>query len=175
MFTYPYPRPMFTTDCMVFNFIGDDILLLLIERGHEPFKGFWATPGGFMEMDELPEHCAVRELKEETGIEIDKVYFSSLGASVERDPRGRLLSAFYFTLLNNHNCNAIAGDDAKALAWFSIKELPKCATDHEQQIITAVQHIYENTIFNSSNFNSLFSNFSQSDIEKIAKICKEIL
>ena len=68
MYTYKYPHPAVTTDCVVFGFDGNSLSLLLIKRGIEPYKGTWALPGGFMNMDETAEQGALRELQEETGV-----------------------------------------------------------------------------------------------------------
>ena len=67
MYTYKYPRPALTADCLVVG-IGNDgeRFVLLVKRGHEPYEGCWALPGGFMEMEETLEACAQRELAEET-------------------------------------------------------------------------------------------------------------
>ena len=65
-FTYDYPRPCVTTDCLIFRKMELGWSLLLIERGNEPFKGCWALPGGFLEMEEDLDACAARELQEET-------------------------------------------------------------------------------------------------------------
>ena len=69
-YTYKYPHPAVTTDCVVFGFDGKELLVLLIQRGLDPYKGMWAFPGGFLRMDETAEECAKRELKEETGLEV---------------------------------------------------------------------------------------------------------
>ncbi len=66
-FTYKYPRPAITADCVVITREAEP-KVLLIQRGDEPFKGCWAFPGGFMNMDETTEQCAIRELEEETGL-----------------------------------------------------------------------------------------------------------
>ena len=59
-YTYKYPRPAVTADCIVITKEAEP-KVLLIERGDEPFKGCWAFPGGFMNMDETTEQCAIRE------------------------------------------------------------------------------------------------------------------
>ena len=67
-FCYKYPHPSVTADCVIFGFDGVGIKVLLIQRGIEPFKGKWAFPGGFINMNETAEEAACRELEEETGL-----------------------------------------------------------------------------------------------------------
>ncbi|MBO7348230.1 MAG: NUDIX hydrolase [Bacteroidaceae bacterium] len=67
-FCYKYHRPAVTTDCVIFGFDGTKPRVLLIERANEPYKGCWAFPGGFVNMDESCEQGALRELQEETGL-----------------------------------------------------------------------------------------------------------
>ena len=71
-YTYNYPRPAVTADCVVIT-REKEPRVLLIQRGNEPFKGCWAFPGGFMDMDETTEECAVRELEEETGMKVKEL------------------------------------------------------------------------------------------------------
>ena len=68
-YTYKYPRPAVTADCIVITKDAEP-KVLLIQRGIDPFKGCWAFPGGFMNMDETTEQCAIRELEEETGLKV---------------------------------------------------------------------------------------------------------
>ena len=93
-YTYDYPRPMLTADCVVVR-SGSEVLL--VRRGGEPFKGCWALPGGFMEMDETIEHCAVRELEEETGLRFAERDLRLIGvySAPGRDPRGRTVTAAF--------------------------------------------------------------------------------
>ena len=93
-YTYDYPRPMLTADCVVVR-PGSEVLL--VRRGGEPFKGCWALPGGFMEMDETIEHCAVRELEEETGLRFAERDLRLIGvySAPGRDPRGRTVTAAF--------------------------------------------------------------------------------
>ncbi len=132
MYTYEYPRPMLTADCVVTNPQGE---VLLARRGNEPFRGCWALPGGFMEMDETIEHCAVRELNEETGLEVAEEVLRLVGVySVPgRDPRGRTVTVAYAVELMSESAPA-AGDDAAEVRWWPLAELPPLAFDHARII-----------------------------------------
>lgn len=128
-YIYDYERPMLTADCAVVNPSGE---LLLVRRGGEPFKGCWALPGGFMEMDETMEHCAVRELEEETGIQVTEGDLRLIGvySAPGRDPRGRTVTAAYAVTVDD--CTAKAGDDAAEVCWWPLNELPPMAFDHNE-------------------------------------------
>jgi 8-oxo-dGTP diphosphatase len=128
MFTYSYPRPAVTVDAIL---ISKQHSVLLIERGREPFKGQWALPGGFIEMDEALEAACIRELEEETGIRIGELrQFRAYGA-VNRDPRHRTISVVFYAFTESE-LTACAGDDASIAQWFSIDNLPELAFDHQQ-------------------------------------------
>ena len=72
-YTYKYPRPAVTADCVVIT-REEQPKVLLIQRGIDPYKGCWAFPGGLMNMDETTEQCAIRELEEETGLRVSNVH-----------------------------------------------------------------------------------------------------
>lgn len=129
-YTYEYPRPAVTADCIVMT-KEDEPKVLLIERGHEPFKGCWAFPGGFMNMDETTEQCAVRELEEETGLKVNEIKQIGAYSKVDRDPRGRTITVAYLSLVDEP-LPVKGQDDAAKAQWFSIKNLPKLAFDHEE-------------------------------------------
>lgn len=139
MYTYEYPRPMLTADCMVTR--GNDVLL--VRRGNEPYKGCWALPGGFMEMDETIEHCAVRELQEETALQVAESDLRLIGvySAPGRDPRGRTVTAAYLVVGSRWAAvgDAEAGDDAAEVRWWSLDELPPLAFDHAQIINDALR------------------------------------
>ncbi len=127
MFTYSYPRPAVTVDAIL---ISKQNSVLLIERGREPFKGRWALPGGFVDMDESLETACQRELEEETGILIsDFIQFKAFGA-VDRDPRHRTISVIFYAFTPDELI-ANAGDDAVNAQWFPLDQLPELAFDHQ--------------------------------------------
>ena len=129
-YTYKYPRPAVTADMIV---LTDESVpkILLIQRGNEPFKGCWAFPGGFMNMDETTEQCARRELKEETGLEIGEIKQVGAYSTVDRDPRGRTITVAYITHIPQIlPVNGL--DDAAEAKWWPINALPPLAFDHTQ-------------------------------------------
>lgn len=135
-YTYKYPRPAVTTDCVVFT-NEEEPKVLLIQRGNEPYKGYWAFPGGFMNMEETAEECAVRELKEETGLTVKQIQQIGAYSKVDRDPRGRTISIAYLAIVDAPI--AVSGmDDAAKAAWFPLASLPDLAFDHQDIMADAI-------------------------------------
>ena len=135
-YTYQYPRPAVTADCVVVT-KGTDPQVLLIERGDEPFKGCWAIPGGFLNMDETTEQCAIRELEEETGLKIDKANQIGAYCKVDRDPRGRTISVAYLAIVERP-LEVSGQDDAAKANWFPVNALPPLAFDHDEIMADAM-------------------------------------
>ena len=134
--TYDYPRPAVTADTAAFRGRSDARELLLIRRGADPFAGMWALPGGFVEADEPLEHCARRELAEETGLSPAGV-FLHVGAYGDpgRDPRGWTVTVLFAAVLGPEEADiVIGGDDAAAAAWFPVADLPPLAFDHDRLV-----------------------------------------
>ena len=87
MYSYKYPHPAVTADCVIFGFDGTRLQVLLVERGLEPCKGKWAFPGGFVKIDESCEDGALRELEEETGLTGAYIEQFHTFSDPDRDPR----------------------------------------------------------------------------------------
>ncbi|MCF8231755.1 MAG: NUDIX hydrolase [Bacteroidales bacterium] len=132
-YTYEYPRPALTTDAAVFTRSSDyELKVLLIQRKNPPFLGFWAFPGGFVEINEPLKDSAIRELEEETGLKnVPLQQFRTYG-TLNRDPRGRTVSVVYYGFVEEKNARVRASDDANEAQWFPISYLPKLAFDHQQ-------------------------------------------
>ena len=136
-YTYKYPRPAVTADCIVITREAEP-KVLLIQRGGEPFKGAWAFPGGFMDMDETTEQCAIRELEEETGLHVSDIKQIGAYSKVDRDPRGRTITVAYLTIIDEPI--AVTGqDDAANAEWWPVDALPPLAFDHDEIMADAME------------------------------------
>lgn len=135
-YTYKHPRPAVTADCVVMT---NEPLpkVLLIQRGAAPYKGAWAFPGGFMNMDETTEQCAIRELEEETGLKVATVHQIGAYSKVDRDPRGRTITVAYLAIIDSPE-EVRGQDDAANAMWYPITELPQLAFDHYDIIKDAI-------------------------------------
>ena len=136
-YTYKYPRPAVTADCIVITREAEP-KVLLIQRGGEPFKGAWAFPGGFMDMDETTEPCAIRELEEETGLHVSDIKQIGAYSKVDRDPRGRTITVAYLAIIDEPI--AVTGqDDAAKAEWWPVDALPPLAFDHDEIMADAME------------------------------------
>jgi len=141
-YVYDWPRPMVTVDAVVFTYSGDKTKVLLINRGKEPFKGKWALPGGFVNMDEELEDAVVRELEEETGLTGVRLEQMRTFGTVGRDPRGRMITIVFMGIAIEKQTGIKAGDDAAQAQWFDIENLPKeMAFDHNEVVRFAIRKL----------------------------------
>ncbi len=139
LYSYKYPHPAVTTDCVIFGFDGKKLKVLLIQRGIEPYKGAWAFPGGFLKMDETADQCARRELFEETGLTNASVEQFHTFSDIYRDPRERVITIAYQALVRISDVKG--GDDAAVAKWFDINEMPPLAFDHEKIMKKAIEYL----------------------------------
>lgn len=139
-----YPSVYMTADIVVFRTSTSGSEVLLIQRKNEPFKGAWALPGGFFDQaDQNVLAAAIRELQEETSLKLQPKDLKLVGVFSEkgRDPREfnaedpcRILSTAFFASLDSLAPEPKAADDAKAVRYFAIEQIPKMAFDHKQII-----------------------------------------
>jgi 8-oxo-dGTP diphosphatase len=145
-----FERPSLTVDMLIFTVTDEEkknyrklpekvLRLLMIKRGDHPYIGHWALPGGFVRTDESLEEAALRELKEETNIE--KIYMEQLytWGSIARDPRARVISASYMSLVDSSTLDIKASDDAEDAKWFTVS----CKLYQEQKTVTEKGYILQ--------------------------------
>ncbi len=171
-YTYKYPHPAVTTDAVVFGFDGNELKVLLIERGIEPYKGQWAFPGGFIKMDESAEEGAVRELQEETGL--DNIYMEQVEvfSDVDRDPRERVITIAFLALVKLSEVQA--GDDADKAQWFSLDNIPTLAFDHDKILRVAFKKLKEKIHFEPIGFELLPEVFTMPELQCLYEAILEV-
>jgi len=162
-YTYKYPRPSVTTDCVIFGFDGNSLKVLLIERGIEPYKGQWAFPGGFLNPEETAEEGALRELREETGLEAAYIDQFHTYTDPKRDPRDRVITIAYYALVRIQEVKG--GDDAAKARWFSLDEVPQLAFDHDRILRDAMKELRERIHFEPIGFELLPEKFTMKDLQ----------
>lgn len=167
-YTYKYPHPAVTTDCVILTFHEDKLKILLIKRGIEPFKGCWALPGGFMRIDESAEECAHRELREETGVVKCPIKQFHTFSAPGRDPRERVVTVAFYALVKWQK--AEGADDAEFADWIPMDEIPPLAFDHEEIIKVAMETIRRDIFFEPVGFELLDDLFSMPQLQKIYEL-----
>ena len=139
-----YPRVAVTVDIAVFTIVDNDLRVVLIQRGEEPFLGWWALPGGFIRPDENLDQAAVRELREETDIHQEVGLLEQFGTygHPDRDPRMRVVSAGYWAIVPDLP-SPTAGSDARHAELVSVSEVESgrmpLAFDHQRIFADALE------------------------------------
>jgi 8-oxo-dGTP diphosphatase len=160
-----YPRPSVTVDCVVFGYDGNAISVLLINRREAPFKNMWTMPGGFLFLEETAEESAQRILKQKTGLNnlfLEQLYTF---ADVQRDPRGRVISIAYYTLVNPKLFNLVLGDAATDIKWFDASKIPKTGFDHKEIIKVALNRLKAKVTYQPIGFELLEKKFTLTEIQ----------
>lgn len=163
-----FERPSVTVDVVLFAVRINDLQVLLIRRHSWPYKDYWAVPGGFVAMDETLEQSALRELREETGVE--DVYLEQLYTFGDpgRDPRTRVISVVYFALVGADQARELrAGDDAAEARWWSIVDLPPLAFDHDRILRYAHQRLRWKLEYTALGFLLLPETFTLGELQAV--------
>ena len=165
MTNIPHPLSV-TVDIVIFTIRDRRLQVLLIRRLAKPFANKYALPGGFVLEKESVETAAVRELREETGI--DKVYLEQLYTFGEpnRDPRGRVVTVAYYALVP-HTQSLHAGTDAADAAWFPVHELPPLAFDHGKIVDYAHMRIRNKLNYTNVGFELLPRKFTLTELQLV--------
>lgn len=166
-YTYDFPRPAVTVDCVVFGFDEGDLKVLLVRRDVDPFRGKWALPGGFVREEESLDEAARRELREETGIE--KLYLEQLYTfgDIGRDPRGRVITVAYYALVKLAAYDVNAATDASSAAWFPVADVSRLAFDHEKILEVALARLKAKVRYQPIGFELLPVKFALSELQHL--------
>jgi len=136
-------NPYLATDAVIINPLNKKVVL--IRRKNDPFKNYWALPGGFVEWGETVENACMREAKEETSLDIEILDLIGVFSDPNRDPRGHVVSIAFLCIVKSGSL--VASSDAKYAAWVDIEEIlkgqVKLAFDHYDIILKGIKKAKE--------------------------------
>jgi len=170
MYTYKYPHPAVSTDVVLFTILSGQLQVLLIQRAADPYRGHWALPGGFVEIDGDLEAAALRELREETGA--TGVYLEQLYTfgQPDRDPRERVITVAYYALVPAEKLHIQAASDARDAAWFNCGSLPPLAFDHDRIISMARNRLAAKCRYSTIAMQFMPARFTLTELQEVYEI-----
>ncbi len=161
-----YWSPSLTTDIVIFTIENDELKVLLIKRPDDPFKSYWALPGGFIHENETTHDSAIRILKDKAGI--NEVYVEQLYTfdNKKRDPRGYVVSVTYFALVPKDKIKFDFTERTQSPQFVSVKKLHNLAFDHKDIIVYARKRLQFKLEYTNVVYSLLPKNFSFNKLQK---------
>jgi 8-oxo-dGTP diphosphatase len=157
-----------TVDTVAFSVQQAVLEVLLVKRKFDPFRSFWALPGGYLDdKDRSLDEAAARELQEETnvqGVYLEQLYtFGDKG----RDPRGRTVTVAYLALLRQYEFELKASVEASGVAWWPVKDLPPLAFDHGEIVAYAHKRLKYKIEYSPAAFSLIAGKFTLRDLQSV--------
>lgn len=173
-----YKSPSVTVDICICRVADQQLQVLLIRRGGAPFRGCWAIPGGFVDVDaeETLEQTADRELREETNLKgITTEQLRTYG-DPKRDPRKRVITVAYYALVpaaegQTYFEHLKAGDDADEARWFNLRDLPpKLAFDHSKILWDLLERLKGKVSYSALAFQLVPEYFTWRELQEVYEV-----
>ncbi len=155
-------------DAIVFGYKNNSLYVLLIEQQFGSAEKYWAVPGGLVKNDESLSDAVIRELHEETNVQLtfmEQLY--TFGDDVFRDSRNRVISIAYYALVDASNLEIKADSDAERVQWCKIDAIPTLAFDHNLIIEKAIIRLKAKLTYEPIGFDLLPDEFLFSDLENL--------
>lgn len=157
-----------TTDVVIFTIQNDKLKALLVKRAHEPFKGKWALPGGYVRISETLDDAALRILKEKTNVQ--NIYLEQLYTFGDplRHPNSRVITCAYFALIRSDDIVLSFEENSEIteVKWHSVDALPALAFDHKEIIEYSLKRTRERLEFCPIAFQLLPQKFTLTELQK---------
>ncbi|MFH6986202.1 NUDIX domain-containing protein [Flavobacterium collinsii] len=155
-------------DAIVFGYKNNSLYVLLIEQKFGSAEKYWALPGGLVKYDESLSEAVIRELHEETNVQLtymEQLY--TFGDDINRDSRNRVISVAYYALVDASSLEIKADTDAERVQWFKIDQIPSLAFDHNLIVKTAIARLKAKLTYEPVGFDLLPQEFLFSDLENL--------
>ncbi|MCC5809168.1 MAG: NUDIX hydrolase [Ectothiorhodospiraceae bacterium] len=163
------PTAVLATNVVVFTIRDDLLVVLLRSRPREPFQGVWSLPGGLVGDNEGLEDCAVRTLRDQTGVR--GVYLEQLYTfgRPDRDPRGRVVTVAHYALVPPAQLHGLDEDDGQR-CWQPVNELPSLAFDHDRIVAMAHQRLAAKLDYSTIALQFMGERFTLSELQRVYEI-----
>jgi 8-oxo-dGTP diphosphatase len=157
-----------TVDTVAFSVQQGVLEVLIVKRKFDPFRSFWALPGGYLDDDDRTlDEAAARELEEETNVRdvyLEQLYtFGNRG----RDPRGRTVTVAYLALLRQQEFELKASLEASGVAWWPVNDLPPLAFDHGEIVSYAHKRLKYKIEYSPAAFSLISPKFTLRDLQSV--------
>ena len=157
-----------TTDVVIFTIKDNKLKVLLVKRAHEPFKGKWALPGGYVRISETLDDAALRILKEKTNVQ--NIYLEQLYTFGDplRHPNSRVITCAYFALIRSDDIELSFEESSEItdVKWHPVYSLPALAFDHKEIIEYSLKRTRERLEFCPIAFQLLPQKFTLTELQK---------
>ena len=157
-------QPLLAVFVVIFTVVDEDLQVLLIRRGVEPFTGWWAIPGGRLAPGEPLDEAAARKLVEETGVR--DVYLEQLYTFGDLDPSAPAVAIGYFALVDYDSVSLPQRRDWPT-AWFSLNDLPRLAFNNESVLAYALTRLRYKMEYTNVAYSLLPPYFTLSQLQKV--------
>ena len=166
-----FDRPSVTVDALVFTILDDVLKVALVKRASEPFKDYWALPGGFIDMKEALEETVKRKLSLKAGYE--NLYLEQLATfgDPKRDPRTRVITVVYFALTSADNYRSVTSESVTDSQLFDVKKLPtELAFDHKEIIKFGLKRLKSKIQYSNIAYGLLPKEFTLTELQKVYEV-----
>jgi len=156
-----------SVDNVIFGFEDEDLKVLLIKRGSDPYKGYWALPGDLVHPEEDLDSSAHRVLKELTSVE--DVYLQQVQAfgRVDRHPIGRVITVAYYSLVKVQHCKPKVQSFATDVKWHSVKDITQLSFDHNLILQSSLEKLRRQVRIQPIGFELLGNKFTLTELQSL--------
>lgn len=157
----------FSVDCVVFGFDGKDLKVLLIERGEDPYHGYWALPGDLVDPQEDLNSSVNQVLRNLTGL--GDLFFEQVETfgEVNRHPLGRVLTAGYYTLVKISDYQLNPSSFAAEAKWFKVSNATNLAFDHDKILKSCFNRLKKSVRTKPIGFELLPPHFTLTELQAL--------